>query len=281
MYLSSRKCHFSSGNNVFRPTYNICVLIAVNRWVRWLDVPKKSVFGVQVCGLRILFLPSSIVALRPYQMLYIMRAWKTLPKGKDSENLHLLTDDHLIRAQVAEWACVMISRMHVTPELHAVTEVYANRPCRWSRVSECFGSLWDVCHWWLIYVSGVSIKVRAERERERQHFVICIVCSWSMWAGWRSRYSDWLWVGRSGDRIPVWKRFSASVQTGTVAHPASSTVSTGSFPGLKSVRGETLTHHPFLVPWSRKGRAIPLLPLWAVRPVQSLSACTRVHFTLQ
>jgi hypothetical protein len=26
-------------------------------------------------------------------------------------------------------------------------------------------------------------------------------------------------------------------------------------------------------------RAITLLPLWAVRPVQSLSACTRVHFT--
>jgi hypothetical protein len=26
-------------------------------------------------------------------------------------------------------------------------------------------------------------------------------------------------------------------------------------------------------------RAIPLLPLWAVRPVQNLSACTRVHFT--
>ena len=31
--------------------------------------------------------------------------------------------------------------------------------------------------------------------------------------------------------------------------------------------------------WSRRSRAIPLLPLWAVRPVQSLSACTRVHFT--
>ena len=25
--------------------------------------------------------------------------------------------------------------------------------------------------------------------------------------------------------------------------------------------------------------AVPLLPLWAVRPVQNLSACTRVHFT--
>ena len=34
-----------------------------------------------------------------------------------------------------------------------------------------------------------------------------------------------------------------------------------------------------LVPWSRKSRAIPLLPLWTVRPVQSLSACTRVHFS--
>jgi len=41
------------------------------------------------------------------------------------------------------------------------------------------------------------------------------------------------------------------------------------FPGLKSGRGVTLTPHPLLVPWSRKGRAIPLLPLWAVRPVQS------------
>ena len=51
------------------------------------------------------------------------------------------------------------------------------------------------------------------------------------------------------------------------------------FPGVKSGRGVTLTPHTLLVPWSRKGRAIPLLPLWAVRPVQSLSACTRVHFT--
>jgi len=50
-------------------------------------------------------------------------------------------------------------------------------------------------------------------------------------------------------------------------------------PGVKSGRGVMLTPHPFLVPWSRKSRAIPLLPLQAVRLVQSLSACTRVHFT--
>ena len=53
----------------------------------------------------------------------------------------------------------------------------------------------------------------------------------------------------------------------------------GSFPGVKSGRGVTLTPHPLLVPWSWKSRAIPLLPVWAVRPVQSLSACARVHFT--
>ena len=67
-------------------------------------------------------------------------------------------------------------------------------------------------------------------------------------------------------------RFSAPVQTGPGAHPASCTMGTGSFPGVKSGRGVT--------PWSRKSRAIPLLPLWAVRPVQSLSTCTRVHFIL-
>jgi len=41
----------------------------------------------------------------------------------------------------------------------------------------------------------------------------------------------------------------------------------------------TLTPHPLLVPWPRKSRAMPLLPLWAVRPVQSLSACTSVQIT--
>jgi len=35
----------------------------------------------------------------------------------------------------------------------------------------------------------------------------------------------------------------------------------GSFLGVKSGRGVTLTPYPLLVPWSRKGRAIPLLPL--------------------
>ena len=69
-------------------------------------------------------------------------------------------------------------------------------------------------------------------------------------------------------------RFSAPVQTGPGAHSASCTMGTGFFPGVK--RGP----HHLLVPWSGKGRAILLLPLWAVRPVQNLSACTRGQFTL-
>ena len=94
MYLrvSSRKCHFSSGNNVFRPTYSV----NTSRSVRLLDVPKNTTFGVPVCGMRILFLPSSVTDLRSHQILYIMGAWKTLPEGKDSENLNLLTKDHLV-----------------------------------------------------------------------------------------------------------------------------------------------------------------------------------------
>jgi hypothetical protein len=42
--------------------------------------------------------------------------------------------------------------------------------------------------------------------------------------------------------------FSAAVQTGPGAYPASCTMGTGSFPGVKSGRGLTLTPHPLLVP---------------------------------
>jgi len=58
-------------------------------------------------------------------------------------------------------------------------------------------------------------------------------------------------------------RFSALVQISPGAHPASCTMGTTPFPGVKSGQGMTLT----------------LLPLWAIQPVQSLSACTKVHLT--
>jgi hypothetical protein len=44
-------------------------------------------------------------------------------------------------------------------------------------------------------------------------------------------------------------RFSAPVQTDPGAHPASCTMGTGSFLGVKNGRGVTLTPYPLLVPW--------------------------------
>jgi hypothetical protein len=53
-------------------------------------------------------------------------------------------------------------------------------------------------------------------------------------------------------KIPVGARFSAPLQTGSEAHPASCTMDTGSFPGVKIVRGVMLTPHPLLVPFVMK-----------------------------
>jgi hypothetical protein len=78
------------------------------------------------------------------------------------------------------------------------------------------------------------------------------------------RYSDWLRTGRSGDRIAVGESFSVPVQTGPGAHPASSTMGTGSFPRVESGRGVMLTPHPLLVPRTKQHRrVIPLLSLRA------------------
>ena len=54
--------------------------------------------------------------------------------------------------------------------------------------------------------------------------------------GYLSRYSDSLRAGRSVERIPVRGggcEFFPSIQTGTGAHPASYTMGTGSFLGVK------------------------------------------------
>ena len=50
-------------------------------------------------------------------------------------------------------------------------------------------------------------------------------------------------------------RFSAPVQTGPGAHPASCKMDNGSFPGVKCGRGMQLTTQFLLVRWSWKSRA--------------------------
>ena len=68
-------------------------------------------------------------------------------------------------------------------------------------------------------------------------------------------------VGQVAQRLPTgWTvrgsnpggaRFSAPVQTGPETHPASCTMGTGSFPGVRCCRGVTLTTHPLLVQRSK------------------------------
>ena len=69
-------------------------------------------------------------------------------------------------------------------------------------------------------------------------------------------------------------RFSAPVQTGPGAHPASYTMGTGSFPKVKRPgRGVALTTHPYLAPRLKKEYRYTSTPLWA------FVASSRVTFT--
>ena len=62
-------------------------------------------------------------------------------------------------------------------------------------------------------------------------------------SGLRKRYSDSIQAGRSGDRTPLVARYSAPVQTGPEAHPASYTMGTRSFPEVTRP-GHGVDHPP-------------------------------------
>ena len=59
--------------------------------------------------------------------------------------------------------------------------------------------------------------------------------------------------GLDGPGIESWwgARFSAPIQIGSEARPASCTMGTGSFPRVRCGRGVTLIPHPLLVPGSK------------------------------
>jgi hypothetical protein len=81
-----------------------------------------------------------------------------------------------------------------------------------------------------------------------------------------SPYSDWLWAGRSGDRIPVEATFFAHVHSSPGVHPASCTMVTGLFLGVKRP-GCGADYPPLLALRSRECRAIPLPSLWTFESV--------------
>jgi len=90
-----------------------------------------------------------------------------------------------------------------------------------------------------------------------------------------SHYSDSLWAGQSGDRIPVGVglRFSAHVWTGPGAHLASYTVGAGSFLWVKRP-GCGIDHPP---PSSAKVKGRVELYIYSLS--RTFVACSRVSFT--
>jgi hypothetical protein len=90
---------------------------------------------------------------------------------------------------------------------------------------------------------------------------------------WKEEQCSTITVQNSNKNIVKWSKNQSVITVVNISNE---------FTAVKTLycgRGVTLTPHSLLVPRSWKGRAIPLLPIWAVRPVRSLSACTRVHFT--
>ena len=81
-------------------------------------------------------------------------------------------------------------------------------------------------------------------------------------AGWTVFESRWM------------ERFSATCPDRAWGPPSLLYNGYQVFPRGKERPGRDADPSPLLVPRSRKSRAIPLIHLWAVRPVQSLSACT-------
>jgi len=97
------------------------------------------------------------------------------------------------------------------------------------------------------------------------HGLVCARYPAGITAVWYlDRYSDSLRDGRFGGRIPVGARFSAPVQTGPGAHPASYTEGTGSLPRVK--RPEPgVDHPPHLAPRLKKEYSCTSIPPLGLR----------------
>jgi hypothetical protein len=80
---------------------------------------------------------------------------------------------------------------------------------------------------------GLNLFSDVSRMPGRREYVHYVAVLGTIGPGYLSWCSDSLRGGRFEDRIPSAARYSAPVHTGPVAHPASYTMGTRSFPGVK------------------------------------------------
>jgi len=127
--------------------------------------------------------------------------------------------------------------------------------------------------WWLLYVPHLQpsahivylgLYVWYGSQNKQRLFPYAALLVSDCGPGWLSRYSDSLRNGRSGDRIPVGARFFTPVQTGPGAHPASNTMCTGSFSGVKRP-GRGVDHPPHLAPRLKKEQSYTSNPPLGLR----------------
>ena len=99
------------------------------------------------------------------------------------------------------------------------------------------------------------------------------------WARLLSRCNDWLRAGRSGDRIAVGVEIFRTFPDQPWGPPSLLYSGYRVIPGGKERPGRDADPSPPSSAMVKKEYSLPVLPLWAVRPVLNLSACTMVHFT--
>jgi hypothetical protein len=109
-----------------------------------------------------------------------------------------------------------------------------------NRNSDFFYKVRGVIHWTLLSALKVSLCYRVTNckhpsaicTRRSVNFQ-CLLSSFLLARHFITDLNILHLLSRSGDRIPLGARFFAHVQTGPEAHPASCTMDTGSFPGVK------------------------------------------------
>ena len=110
----------------------------------------------------------------------------------------------------------------------------------WNLLRVRFLELWIL--WWLLYFRKIWVPLNWLLIMWQDIWIYGRFLLLYFWLSLFTKLFCTGWTVR--DRIPVGTRFSAPVQTGPGAHPASCKMGTGVFPGGKVLPGRAADHSP-------------------------------------